>query len=433
MVKMKRIIGKIILFGILTFAMVLSGAVTSYAYTADTQVLPATVTTPSDGCVFVGIKGDYIAEAEKALARINEIRLEACREGVPNPGNPSQRLTEADYVPIKWSASLEAVARIRAAEASLVISHTRPNGKSCFTISARDIWGSGEVLAWNFSSSMLDGIEQWYEEKGDWVKQNSSAVTGHYTQMIDPKNTHVGLGCMVTDNGIYYNTTCGRFGVSAEGVDMTAAPAVKGCIQVIEIQKSALSGTTLERISKGSVDKLKVGDTVSYELMTRTNLEGYKAKALVVGNIQWLSSDSNVATVDAYGNVTGVGEGTVTITAISDGGVSARVSLTFADLKAPTVSKVKSLKATAGTKKLTITWKKLSGAAGYELQVSTKSSFKGAKTVKISKSKKQYVAKKLKAKKKYYVRIRAYKTYKDARGKIKKTYGEWVKVSKKTK
>lgn len=431
--KMKRSMGKIILLGILTFVLVLSSEVTGYAYTADTQVLPATVTTPSEDCVFVGIKGDYIAEAEKALARINAIRFEACREGVPNPSNPSQRLTEADYVPIKWSASLEAIARIRAAEASLVISHTRPNGKSCFTISARDIWGSGEVLAWNGSSSVLDGIEQWYEEKGDWVKQNSSAVTGHYTQMIDPENTHVGLGCMVSDNGIYYNTTCGRFGVSAEGVDMTAAPAVKGCIQVIEIQKSALSGATLKQISKRSVDKLKVGDTVSYELMTGTNLEGYKAKALVMGNIQWLSSNSNVATVDAYGNVTGVGEGTVTITAVSDSGMSAHVSLTFADSKAPTVSKVKSLKATAGSKKLTVTWKKLSGAAGYELQVSTKSSFKGAKTVKISKSKKKYVAGKLKAKKKYYVRIRAYKTYKDTKGKTKKVYGKWVKVSKKTK
>ena len=41
---------------------------------------------------------------------------------------------------------------------------------------------------------MLDGIEQCYAEKQDWVKQNANAVTGHYTQMIDPENLYVWNG-----------------------------------------------------------------------------------------------------------------------------------------------------------------------------------------------------------------------------------------------
>ena len=82
-------------------------------------------------------------------------------------------------------------------------------------------------------------------------------------------------------------------------------------------------------------------------------------------------------------------------------------------VKKPSVSKVKSFKAKAGKRKLTLTWKKISGAAGYQIQVSTKKNFKGAKTITVSKSKKSYTKKGLKAKKKYYVRIRAYKTYKD--------------------
>ncbi len=102
-------------------------------------------------------------------------------------------------------------------------------------------------------------------------------------------------------------------------------------------------------------------------------------------------------------------------------------------VKKPSVSKVKSFKAKAGKRKLTLTWKKISGAAGYQIQVSTKKNFKGAKTITVSKSKKSYTKKGLKARKKYYVRIRAFKTYKDANNKTKRAYGKWVAINKRTK
>lgn len=104
-----------------------------------------------------------------------------------------------------------------------------------------------------------------------------------------------------------------------------------------------------------------------------------------------------------------------------------------APVKKPSVSKVKSFKATAGKKKLTLTWKKLSGVAGYQIQISTKNNFKGTKTISVSKSKNTYTKKNLKAKKKYYIRVRAYKTYKDANKKTQKVYGKWTTMSKKTK
>lgn len=73
--------------------------------------------------------------------------------------------------------------------------------------------------------------------------------------------------------------------------------------------------------------------------------------------------------------------------------------------KAASLSKV-----TAGKKAFTAAWKKQSSAEGYQLQYALKSSFSGAKTVKIKKnSTVKYTVKKLKAKKKYYVRIRTYK------------------------
>lgn len=104
-----------------------------------------------------------------------------------------------------------------------------------------------------------------------------------------------------------------------------------------------------------------------------------------------------------------------------------------APVKKPSVSKVRSFKAKAGKKKLTLTWNKLSGAVGNQIQISTKKNFKGAKTISIFSSKKTYTKTSLKAKKKYYIRVRAYKTYKDANKKTQKVYGKWTTISKKTK
>lgn len=65
-----------------------------------------------------------------------------------------------------------------------------------------------------------------------------------------------------------------------------------------------------------------------------------------------------------------------------------------------------------GRKCFTVKWGKKSGITGYQIQYGTKSSFKGAKTVTVNKSKQSRKIKKLKAKRKYYVRMRAYRNLK---------------------
>ena len=79
-------------------------------------------------------------------------------------------------------------------------------------------------------------------------------------------------------------------------------------------------------------------------------------------------------------------------------------------VKKVTVKK-QTAKVKAGKKKLTVTWKKDKAVSGYQIKVATKKNFKGAKTYTV-KSYKTYkkVIKKLKSKKKYYVKVRAYKT-----------------------
>ena len=85
----------------------------------------------------------------------------------------------------------------------------------------------------------------------------------------------------------------------------------------------------------------------------------------------------------------------------------------------------------AAKKAVFVEWKKVSGVSGYEIQLATDKKFKkNKKTVTIKKQKTtKTTVKKLKAKKKYYVRVR---TYKIVNG--KKVYSSWSKVkSVKTK
>mgnify|MGYP004500379903 CR=1 FL=1 len=88
-------------------------------------------------------------------------------------------------------------------------------------------------------------------------------------------------------------------------------------------------------------------------------------------------------------------------------------------------------KLSKGKKKFTVTWAKVSGVKGYQIQYSTDKKFKkNNKSVTVTKQKTtKATVKKLKSKKKYYVRVRTYKTVNG-----KKVYSSWSKVkSVKTK
>ena len=94
-------------------------------------------------------------------------------------------------------------------------------------------------------------------------------------------------------------------------------------------------------------------------------------------------------------------------------------------------AKVKVEKATLSSaknnksKQILVKYKKVSGAKGYEISYSTDKNFKKGVTAKTT-DKTSYTIKKLKAKKTYYVRVRAYKV--DSAG--KKVYGKYSSVKK---
>ena len=91
-------------------------------------------------------------------------------------------------------------------------------------------------------------------------------------------------------------------------------------------------------------------------------------------------------------------------------------------VKAPSKVKLTSAKNGKG-KKLIVKWKKVTGAKGYQLQYAMNKKFKKKKSVQTKKTK--YTIKKLKKKKTYYIRVRAYKM-----NVKKKVYGKWSTVKK---
>ena len=118
-----------------------------------------------------------------------------------------------------------------------------------------------------------------------------------------------------------------------------------------------------------------------------------------------------------------VGKYTVKVTL--KGNYSGSKSMTYnINPKGTGVSKV-----TAAKKGFKVTWKKqATQTTGYQVQYSTSSKFKSAKTVTISKNKTTSKSvSKLSAKKKYYVRVRTYKTVKIG-GKSVKLYSGWSKA-----
>ncbi len=99
--------------------------------------------------------------------------------------------------------------------------------------------------------------------------------------------------------------------------------------------------------------------------------------------------------------------------------VYSTVSTTITTSTAP--AKVTLSKVTAGKKQATPAWKTVKSASGYEVQYSTSSKFKSAKKATVKKgSTKKTTIKKLTKGKKYYFKVRAYKTVDG-----KKIYGAW--------
>ncbi len=95
-------------------------------------------------------------------------------------------------------------------------------------------------------------------------------------------------------------------------------------------------------------------------------------------------------------------------------------------------AKIKKVTKTSKKRQLKVKWKKISGVSGYEIKCGLNRKMKkGKKVVYVKANRNSKIIKGLKSKKTYYIKLRAYKTYKSENGEIRKSYGEWSKIIKK--
>lgn len=101
--------------------------------------------------------------------------------------------------------------------------------------------------------------------------------------------------------------------------------------------------------------------------------------------------------------------------------------------KAMKEAKITKLSVKSGSKKkILVSWKKVNKAVGYEVQVSANKKFRKVVFNKDTNKTKLIIKNsKIKSKKTYYLRVRAYATYQNVYGNVQKVYSDWnKKVSK---
>ena len=232
-------------------------------------------------------------------------------------------------------------------------------------------------------------------------------------------NTKISKG----DGALSYvsgNTKVATVNKSTGKVTIVGVGTAKITVTAAETDNYKAATTTV------SVSVAKAGQTISAKSFTKA----YGSKAFSLGakrtkgdgKLTYKSSDTKVASVNASGKVTikVTGKATITITAAATTNykkTTKSLTITVKPKKA-TVSSV----ASSAKKKATVQWKKDSQATGYQIQYSTSSSFKSGNSTKLVN--KNTTVKKtltsLKSGKKYYVRVRSYKTISG-----QKVYGAW--------
>ncbi len=246
----------------------------------------------------------------------------------------------------------------------------------------------------------------WYGEDFAVITGNAYSkefIAGKKVSMTGCFKTYI-LGKQVSTSKLKYKYTYYK-----NGKKLSSAPSTAGTYTVVaELVPTQEVGYNAQYEIFEITSDLKLVEV--YEEGYGTYLEYQDANGNTVG---WPNDTKyTVVKMDGRSYLVPRARGTSTFTIVS----AATAKKQF-QTKKNNLSSVKS----ASKKALTANWTTVSNADGYEVQYSTSSSFKGAKTATVAGSaKKTTTIKKLTSGKKYYVRVRAY-------SKIggKKVYSKW--------
>lgn len=331
------------------------------------------------------VKGitDY-SKAADVLTRVNKERRKA---GVPV---------------LTMDTELQQAAMQRAAELSLSFEHNRPDGTSCFSVCDK---AYGENIA---SGTRLGPAEAMYM----WMLS-----PGHRANILYSGYKSIGIGCFYQRNGCMYWVQLFGAG-NAEGKTVEKGTktrtfsirAVPGSIKIFP----ALSGGLA--IGKGRQQS-------AFTIRAQNANVSMESTAVEPRTFCWKSSNSRVS-VNTSGTMIGKKLGSAVVRAslpVSGQSVSKKITVKAVPKKVA----LRSVK--AGKRIVKVTWKRNKKASGYQVFIARNKSFtKGKKRVTISRNRTTTTTvKKLKRKKVYYVKVRAFKKVGNS-----KLYGNYSKIKR---
>jgi len=193
------------------------------------------------------------------------------------------------------------------------------------------------------------------------------------------------------------------------------------CGKITVLQKT-VAKLTLDKVEGLKAKKIKVAKSSEITLTWNKVDDGVKYEIYRYTGGKWKKIKTTSKTSYTVKKLKADKSYKFRVRAVVDGAVPGKFSTS---LKVETIPESTKLKLNAGKKQLTASWSKVSDISGYDLQYSTSKKFskKATKKINLKKSSKKTTIKKLSKNKKYYVKIRAYKTVNG-----KKIYSDWSKV-----
>ena len=208
--------------------------------------------------------------------------------------------------PVKLDAGLTEYAMQRAAECALFYSHTRPNGKECFSVVDEDDYLKhlGENIAAGYTSP--EGVET------DWM--NSA---GHRANILDSSFNYVGIGCFY-NGGVWYWVQLFSYSTSAEKAVPTGS---KQTVFQVETLRENLDLSYEADADLAGTLNMEIGDKINFSMSNPnygTNFltarllpfvsevrDSHSGKIIANAEVSWNNSTA-VMTVTACAN--GAGE-----------------------------------------------------------------------------------------------------------------------------
>ena len=199
---------------------------------------------------------------------------------------------QAGVAALQMDNELNKIAQLRAKEAALYFSHTRPTGEE---LKITNVHGENLAAGASTAQGVID----------DWM-----VSAGHKQNILYPSFKSIGIASFTTSNGATYWVQVFSYKNATSENTFKGQQQVKN--QLVTIKSSLISNIKVYDLQ---YKKIKVGEEYTINKASVKNA-GWSAYTTIDNkNFTFTSSNTKIATIDKNGKIKGLSNGKVTITA----------------------------------------------------------------------------------------------------------------------